>query len=154
MKYFCSICGLAEADTIAALEGFTGVVRARPVCWPCCSPVPDPPEEYEPVDLDQRRASKVRGELMKLGSRSGATLAVYEAVRRLGEATTEQIAELLGIAVPRVGTTREERRPYDALGSCLRRAVARGELTGEWRMPGAPTAGRIYRYPRKETRSA
>ena len=53
----CAICAERTADTITDWECESGRTRTIVACWPCLSPVPDPPEEYEP---SQRGDPRVR----------------------------------------------------------------------------------------------
>ena len=134
-RCLCAICADRLADTIAVVEGFTGVERARPVCWPCLSPdpVPTPARYYEPVDLGGVRHGN-----------GGAIERVVSVVAAIGEGATQDIALAMGIA-PRVdGMTSEERRPYNALVAVLKRAAESGAVGWRWRIPGSPSAGRIY----------
>ena len=79
-----------------------------------------------------------------LAGNGGAIERVVSVVAAIGEGATQDIALAMGIA-PRVdGMTSEERRPYNALVAVLKRAAESGAVGWRWRIPGSPSAGRIY----------
>lgn len=131
----CAICADREATTITDWECESGATRTIVACWPCLSPVPDPPEEYEPVDIGER-CSTERISARAFQPRNHATRdAVLDAVRCLGEATSADICEAVG-AVDEVARA--------TVGQQISRLVKRGALRAVDLYPGRPKAGRIY----------
>lgn len=124
----CASCVSRPADTIAELEGFTGVVRARPACWPCLSPVPEP-AYYEPISLADQFAPSL--------SRRGTTATsdtVLAIIRSLGGCGSAEIRDRLRV-------TDSHSREADAIGATLYRLTKRGALVATV----DPTRrGRIY----------
>jgi hypothetical protein len=130
----CAICADREATTITDWECESGATRTIVACWPCLSPVPDPPEEYEPADI----AARVRDRATTPATRGAHTMrdAVLQAVRTLGAASTEEIRAELNMA------TRAEQNHVTVV---LSRLVRAGALTAEEIVHGNPSIGRIYR---------
>lgn len=133
----CAICADREATTITDWECESGANRTIVACWPCLSPVPDPPEEYEPADLAARVRDRATT-LTPVGRGAGHTMrdAVLQAVRALGAGTTAEIRAELNMA------TRAEQNHATVI---LSRLVKAGALTAEEIEPGNPSVGRIYR---------
>ncbi len=131
----CAICADRIATTITDWECESGATRTIVACWPCLSPVPDPPEEYEPVDLGERCSSE-RVSARANQSRDHATRdAVLDAVRQLGEATTAAICEAIGAVDEAARAT---------VGKQVSRLTRLGALRAVDLFPGRPQAGRIY----------
>lgn len=139
----CAICADREATTITDWECESGATRTIVACWPCLSPVPDPPEEYEPVDLADRVAPD------RISARRcndhGTREAVLAAVARLGEATTADIVATLKI----VGD-----KARDTVGKTISRLYRAGLLVGRDLYPGSPNAGRVYAVAKEQPRAA
>lgn len=129
----CAICADRDATTITDWECESGATRTIVACWPCLSPVPDPPEEYEPIDLSERCTSE------RISARTidnhDTRRSVVAAVRALGEATTSAICAAVGAVddVARATVTKQ-----------VSRLVKLGALTARDIFPGRPKAGRIY----------
>ena len=114
----CAICADREATTITDWECDSGATRTVVACWPCLSPVPDPPEE-EPDDLAERmRPVDVAARTSRT---SGTRAAVLAAVRRIGRSTAREVVAELG-AVDNAAMT-------DLIRQHLRRLTACGALT-------------------------
>ena len=89
----CAICADREATTITDWECESGATRTIVACWPCLSPVPDPPEEYEPVDLFE--PSRIEGRAFAScdhATRDG----LLATIDRLGPITFGEVLTLLG----------------------------------------------------------
>ena len=129
----CAICADREATTITDWECASGATRTIVACWPCLSPVPDPPEEYEPADLAARvRDRDVAPAVVPQHLMRDAVLAT---VRELGRATTAEIRAHLNY---------KTRAEQNHVTKVLSRLVHVGSLAAEERYPGRPTAGRVY----------
>ena len=134
----CAICADREATTITDWECESGATRTIVACWPCLSPVPDPPEEFEPDDLGERVRDGISAWNLapKLGTSTPTRGAIVDIVRKLGTATNAQIrAEL------RFTSLREQNH----VSVVLSRLVRAGILVATELVPGAPTSGRVYR---------
>ena len=129
MTALCSICGDRPATAVDLLEGYSGIVRRRPVCDPCVAPVAEP-AYYEPA-----AGFCVPGSVGG-GHRTATRDAVLSAVRCRGEADTATI---------RVAVGAESERQQNALTSTLRRLVARGVLAAMDLDPRHPSVGKVYR---------
>jgi hypothetical protein len=129
----CAICADREATTITDWECASGATRTIVACWPCLSPVPDPPEEYEPADL----AARVRDRDVAPGIAQQHLMrdAVLATVRELGRATTTEIRAHLDY---------KTRAEQNHVTKVLSRLVKAGALIAEELYPGSPTAGRVY----------
>ena len=124
----CSICVTRPARSTSAIEGFTGVVRSRPVCRPCATEVPEP-AYYEPVTLADRFDPAI--------ARRGTTATsdtILEIVRSLGGCGSAEVRDFLSV-------TDSQSREADAIGAALYRLLRRGALVATV----DPTRrGRIY----------
>jgi hypothetical protein len=134
VKPLCAICADREADTITDWECASGRVRTIVACWPCLSPVPDPPEEYEPADIAERIRERAIAPVV--AGRHAMRDAVLQAVKRLGRATTAEI---------RVELNMHTLAEQDHVTAALSRLVRHGALTAVDLVPGEPTIGREYR---------
>jgi len=133
----CAICADREATTITDWECESGATRTIVACWPCLSPVPDPPEEYEPEDLAERVRDGIAAWNLapKLGATTPTRGAVIDIVRKLGAATNAQIRAELGFASP---------SEQNHVSVVLSRLVRTGVLVATDLVPGSPTSGRVY----------
>lgn len=134
----CAICADRIATTITDWECESGATRTIVACWPCLSPVPDPPDEYEPDDLAERVRDGISAWNLapKLGTSTPTRGAIVDIVRKLGTATNAQIRAKL-----RFTSLREQNH----VSVVLSRLVRAGILIATELVPGAPTLGRVYR---------
>lgn len=96
----CAICAERTADTITDWECESGRTRTIVACWPCLSPVPDPSEEYEPVDLAERAADAMSPERIAERRRTHARDSrevVTAVLRNLGSPTIAEICDALHV---------------------------------------------------------
>ena len=122
----CAICADREATTITDWECDSGATRTVVACWPCLSPVPDPPED-EPDDLAERmRPVDVAARTSRT---SGTRAAVLAAVRRIGRATAREVVAELG-AVDNAALTNLIRQHLSRLTACGALELDRSET---WR---------------------
>lgn len=119
---YCAICQDRIATTITDWECESGATRTIVACFPCLSPVPDPPEEFEPTDLAERVSTRPA---VQIGDRRDRTLqeAIMAEVRRRGTATSKELQEVFGM------TSDTDRC---ALTKSLSRIVGRGFLAAAW----------------------
>lgn len=90
----CAICADRDATTITDWECESGAVRTIVACWPCLSPVPDPPEEYEPVDLFDDAQVSTRASIPTDHTTRDALL---DALGRLDAPTFAEILAAMGV---------------------------------------------------------
>ena len=148
----CAICADRVATTITEWECESGATRTIVACWPCLSPVPDPPE-YEPVDLAERRRTSFAPAPTGGGNRSTRDAVVEVIAAAARPLMANEIAAALGCPCPTMtdgaNSDRAAWRPYEAVAACLSRAVRRGELCADWTTPpGGGRQGRAYYLPR------
>lgn len=135
----CAICADREATTITDWECASGRTRTIVACWPCLSPVPDPPEAYEPADaIDPLRVADRR-----CASTDHVTAeTLIAAVSRLGRPTFGELIDHLGVTNHRANTLRATVRRN------LTRLQARGVVSATPINPAHRQAGCRYEVAR------
>ena len=132
----CAICAERTADTITDWECESGRTRTIVACWPCLSPVPDPPEEYEPVDLFEPARVAARKDPTDHATRDR----ILAALAKIGRGTFADLIAALGLSS---GTTGR-----DGVGGTVRRKLSiledQGAVAGEYLDPSNPRRGRVY----------
>lgn len=130
----CALCGWRDAVDLTDYDG-----RKVPACGVCLEP-PDVADdfEYEPADLMERF-----GENTNSSSGNHTTHnAIVIALRSLKEATTGEIAEV-------IGCTDINSRQYDTLVQGLRRMRKKGEVEATTRVDAGCSRGFKYRLTSK-----
>ena len=87
----CAICADREATTITDWECESGATRTIVACWPCLSPVPDPPEVIDPLLVAVGDEERTFAEIVaRFGiddlDRTGAAGALRKRLQRLEQA--------------------------------------------------------------------
>lgn len=146
----CAICADREAATITDWECASGATRTIVACWPCLSPVPDPPEEYEPVDLFE----PTRIEARAFASTDHATRdGLLATIERLGPITFGEVLALLG-GEPNRGALRRKLTLLERDGKVTSEPIDPANiLRGKWyRATGTSTAAaRLTTLPERFT---